>query len=464
MVEASPPRDLVAAIARHLRPGLPVAVAFSGGGDSTALLHSACVAAQTLGVAVHALHVDHALQSQSAQWRVACQSQCERWRAGGFDLRFHARRLDWVLAAGDSLEAAARRKRYQALAELARTAGCATVLLAQHRDDQVETFLLQALRGAGAAGLSAMPAAVQRDGIDWLRPWLARPRSEIDAYRVAGALDCIDDPSNQDQRLARNRLRHAVLPVMRSAFPQTDVALQAAVAHAQDAAACLSALAELDLAALRDGATIRIAPALELGGPRLRNLLRHWLLGLGAQAPAASLLHRLSLELTHCDAGSWPHGAGLLSLHQGGLHWRRDAASLALSPCGDLAPGAAHQPASFDVVLQFGANPLPEWGGVLWVEWTRAGGVDAANGFGVTLRPRGGGERFQSHAGGVPRALKKQYQAAGVPRWSRDGPLVYRGEDLLWVPGLGVDARRQAAAGARQWVLRWEAKSPTRSG
>src|SRR5690606_18940813 len=132
---------------------------------------------------------------------------------------------------GDSIEAVARQARYEALAEMAQDTGCDTVLLAHHRQDQAETFLLQALRGAGAAGLAGMPPAATRLGVHWLRPWLHHPRQAIEAYVEAHGLSYVDDGSNDDVRYARNRLRHDVWPALQAAFPQAQAMLAVAASR-----------------------------------------------------------------------------------------------------------------------------------------------------------------------------------------------------------------------------------------
>ena len=147
-----------------------VAVAVSGGRDSTALLHCTVRTAAALGVGVVALHVHHGLMPAADAWLAQVQAQCRRW-----GVAFCSRRLQTHPPRGASVEAWARAERYRALAEMAREAGCSIVLLAHHRRDQAETWLLQALRGGGPAGLSAMPQEAVREGITWARA-AARPR------------------------------------------------------------------------------------------------------------------------------------------------------------------------------------------------------------------------------------------------------------------------------------------------
>ncbi|HEX7437194.1 MAG TPA: tRNA lysidine(34) synthetase TilS, partial [Caldimonas sp.] len=139
-------------------------------------------AAEPLGVAVIALHVHHGLSPNADAWLAHCRARCERWARSGHALRFVVERAVTAPAKGESVEAWARKTRYAALREMALAQGVPLVLLAQHRRDQAETFLLQALRGAGVAGLAGMPRLTERDGITWVRPWLAQPRAAIEAY------------------------------------------------------------------------------------------------------------------------------------------------------------------------------------------------------------------------------------------------------------------------------------------
>src|SRR3954468_10368457 len=153
-----------------------VAVAYSGGRDSTALLYATLQVARPLGVEVVALHVHHGLNIRAEAWLAHCKAQCEAWARDGHSVVFSSRRIQEAPARGESVEAWARRQRYAALREMAIEHHASLVLLAHHRRDQAETFLLQALRGGGMAGLAGMPRQVEREGITWARPWLDQAR------------------------------------------------------------------------------------------------------------------------------------------------------------------------------------------------------------------------------------------------------------------------------------------------
>lgn len=302
-----------------------IAVAASGGRDSTALLHATARAARQAGLVVHALHVHHGLMPEADRWWNHVRLQCERWAKRGLPVRFCGRRLQAHPAHGESVEAWARRERYAALADMAREAGITLVLLGHHRQDQAETVLLQGLRGAGAAGLSGMPQQVQRHGIVWARPWLHMPAQAVAAYARRHRLSFVTDPSNQDPRFARSRLRHQVWPVFEQHFAQADVALAGVSRRMQEAHACLMELAEHDAQA---GAIVQgrlmLAAWLALSAARRANVLRFWAQGWSTAGMPESLLGRLMGELPGSRTGArWPAPGGSL---------RRDRSALAFVP------------------------------------------------------------------------------------------------------------------------------------
>lgn len=301
-------------------PRADIAVAASGGHDSTALLHATVRAAGPLGIRVHALHVHHGLQAQADHWVGHVRSQCRRWGAD-----FHHARLEGSPAAAESIEAWARRGRYAALAAMARAAGCNAVLLAHHRQDQAETVLLQLMRGGGARGLAAMPAAVERDGIRWLRPWLDRPRSAIAHYLQRHRLRWVDDSSNDDPRFARGRLQRQAWAALDAAFPAAEAALASAAARAADEAAALAELAALDTARCCGSDGLRIADWRALSPARRTLLLRHLLAHWSGRGVPGTLLRRLAEELPRCASGRWPAPGGQLVLRRGRLRYESDA-------------------------------------------------------------------------------------------------------------------------------------------
>ena len=416
-----------------------VAVAASGGRDSTALLHATCRAARPLGIQVVALHVHHGLMPEADAWLAHVQAQVARWQRAGWPVRCRTHRIASRPEPGDSIEAWARRERYAALAAMARKEGIELILLAQHRRDQAETFLLQALRGAGPAGLSAMPRSALREGLMWSRPWLDMPRAAIDTYVQRHRLSHVEDASNADPRFARSRLRATVWPVIVQDFPDAERVLSRAASRAQEAAACLQELADEDLARIGAGeGQLPLQAWLGLSTARRANALRRWLSGLLQGDVPQSLVERLLIEAPGARSGNvWPTPTGQLRLQRGVLLAPRPSAH-AVGPGGPVI--------AIDLSVH-GIHAVDGWRGRWQVRPAAGPGLPAAALRTAELRPRSGAERFQQAAGSPPRSLKKAFQSMGIAAVDRGGPLVYIDDKLAFVPGLGADARLRATAG-----------------
>ena len=419
-----------------------MAVAYSGGRDSTALLHASAVAAQEAGIEVLALHIHHGLSAHADAWLAHCESQCVAWASAGLPVRFQSRRLSGSPSAGQSVEAWARAGRFEALHDMCAAAGVDLLLLAQHRRDQAETLLLQALRGGGVAGLAGMPAAQWRDGICWARPWLHQPREAIETYLAQHRLSHVDDDSNTDPRFARNRLRLHVWSHLSEAFPQAESGLAQAAHWAQEALALQAEMAQVDLSSLGSAEGLDFAGLQQLSPARASNALRAWIHSQTGQPAPGSLIERLTREAKPEAVGSWPCGDGMLHLYRGHLQWAR---------VQEPTSGPSH---SVNLASP-GLHPQRGWGGHWRVETTLESGVSAALLSELVQRPRTGGERFQRGPRTTPRSLKKAWQEAGVPAWLRQGPLLFWRDQLVFVPGLGLDARALAEPGQAQFSLAW---------
>ncbi|UUX94663.1 tRNA lysidine(34) synthetase TilS [Aquabacterium sp. J223] len=303
-----------------------VAVAHSGGRDSTALLHAVCAQARALRLRVAALHVHHGLQPDADRWVRHVQRQCARWAAAGAPLECHVTRLAGAPAPGDSVEAWARRERYAALARMAREAHAGLLLLGHHRTDQAETVLLQALRGGGLTAAAAMRGQWRQDGLTWARPWLDHPRSAIEAYVRRHRLRYVDDPSNQGDAYGRSRLRQRVWPALVQAFPEAEAQLHASARHAALQAQALrdwTAASLLDLLDGRpDGEALPIERLQRFSPAQQALLLRDWLAPRLPLGVPFSLLQRLPAELAKARSGAtWPVPQGRLVRQGGWLRW-----------------------------------------------------------------------------------------------------------------------------------------------
>jgi len=326
--------------------------------------------------------------------------------------------------------------------------GASIVLLAHHRRDQAETFLLQALRGAGVSGQAAMPREALREGIRWVRPWLDVPSEAVEAYVKQHRLKHIEDESNADPRFARSRLRAHVWPALSSAFPGAERSLAIAANWAQQARTAMEELARIDLPMVTAPQGLNIQAWRALSVPRRSVALREWLLNQTGSAPPASLVERLMNEADRPGAASWSLSAG------SGKELRRYRGWLRV--VGVRGPARTPAPGCEAVrVSRAGSYRIDGWDGLLRVQRVRSQGAPLSQLGALTVRAREGGEQFQLATNRPPRALKKQYQSLGIAATERVGPLLYLGDQLLFVPGLGVDARAWAQPGEPQVMFTW---------
>lgn len=275
-------------------PALPVAVGLSGGADSTALL-LACV--RRWPGQVRALHVHHGLQAAADGFERHCIALCHE-----LAVPLTVQRVQAGPAPGQSPEDAARQARYQAFDGLALDQqapnAIQSIALAQHADDQVETVLLALSRGAGVAGLAAMPARWERAGLPWYRPLLQVPGAAVRDWLRSQGRSWVEDPTNADERFTRNRIRAQLLPALEGAFPAFRDTFARSASHAAQAAELLDELARED--AQRIGTPPDIALLQRLGRARQANVLRHWLRTSHQTTPAAAQLAQLLDQVQAC--------------------------------------------------------------------------------------------------------------------------------------------------------------------
>src|SRR5688572_15437401 len=373
-----------------------VAVALSGGVDSVTLLHKLRARGP-----VAAIHVHHGLSPNADAWAAFCRKLCKQW-----DVPLTVYRVK-VVRSGKGLEAAARQARYEAFAK----ADAQCIALAHHLDDQAETVLMNLLRGAGRRGASGMPRESQYREKTLLRPLLDVPRAAIVAYAREHDLEWVEDESNADESLTRNFVRRRLGPLLQQKYPNWRQNLARAARHfsQQDS--------------------------------RAQDLLRGFLEARGLRAPSEAKLVEMLKQLT-------AQGSRTLIEHDGARLrvYRRT-----------IVPEARTSASTF-VPLQWKGEArlaIPELGGELRFRRVRGKGI-AAGTKALRVRLRSGGERLQPDARRPRRTLKNLFQEAGVPPWERDRlPLIVSGDDLVWVPGLGVDARYQAAGNARGVLPEW---------
>lgn len=431
-----------------------LAIAYSGGLDSTVLLWVAAQWAQGNGGRVVALHVHHGLSPHADAWLAHAERSCAQ-----LGLMLQAERVQLQGIGESGVEEAARLARYAALGRLCRQHGARVLLTAHHLDDQAETVLLQLLRGSGLAGMSGMdrcntaPGLLGDGQLLMARPFLSATRAQLEAVARAMPLTWIEDESNSDPRYARNALRHQVMPALGQVFPGYQQRLARAAGHAQGAQELLREVAEQDLAHCHQEDHLRMPPLRELSEQRFLNLMRHWFGLRGMRMPSAAWMQEMRSQLLQADVE-----AQLCVSHPDGeVHRYRER--VFLSP--------RRTPPDEGLVLQLRWDGqaqwrLPAWYGTL--HFDRIGAENAEPGFdpawlqGRLLQAcgRSGGERIRLAANRPGRSLKQQYQSADVPAWERPYlPLVWAGESLLFAAGIGMDCA-QFAVGGERISLRWQ--------
>nr|WP_030139478.1 tRNA lysidine(34) synthetase TilS [Pseudomonas fluorescens] len=407
-------------------------IAFSGGLDSTVLLHLLVSLAKNQALPpLSAIHIHHGLQVVAEAWPEHCRRVCE---ALGVPLEV----VSVEVRPGASVERAAREARYAAF--IAATLENQMLLTAQHRDDQAETLLFRLLRGAGARGLAAMPRQRPLGRGHLLRPLLDVSRVELEAYASRHGLSWVEDPSNDDHRYARNFLRQRVFPVLAEQWPQASTTLARSAAHLSEAQGLLDELAQIDLECAMSASafdwlglrSLELAPLRALSAARQRNALSHWLAPVTKLPDSDHWVGWDSLRDARGDGHPvWRLADGELHRTGGRIwwlsdHWRQPVSGPIEWPEVDrplLLPGNGR-------VILLGAAPS----GALCIRYRQGGEI-------MELPGRG------------HRDLKRLLNENGVPAFVRGRlPLLYRGEQLLGLASLqGFDRGTDGS-----WQLIWQ--------
>jgi tRNA(Ile)-lysidine synthase len=438
-----------------------MAIACSGGLDSSVLLDLAATFAREQGVRLCVFHIHHGLSANADGWQEHCRRACEH--AGAV---FDTRNITLEDADKSGVEEAARIGRYRALGDLCRVHGVTLLLTAHHQDDQAETVLLQLLRGSGVAGMSGMDhanAAADLLGNRELllaRPLLGASRAALEHYAKAQSLSFVEDESNRDTRYARNALRHRIMPALTEFFPGFQERFARAASHAQSAQRLLVTLARQDLAACLEGEYLSVPALRQLDVDRIDNLLRYWFALRGLRMPSAAWLLELRTQLLEAKAD-----AQLCVTHPD-CHIRRYRERVFLTP-RQAAFDEDTPPQEF-VWRGEAQRYFPQFAGSLFFDVSERG-FDAGwlRGQNLSLRLRSGGERVKLAWNRPAKSVKYHYQAMDIPAWERPYlPMVFAGEQILYAAGIGMDchAQKEVADGdrhgdndGRRIALRWQA-------
>jgi tRNA(Ile)-lysidine synthase len=400
-----------------------VFIAYSGGVDSHVLLHLCAVYRHDFRL--HAVYIHHGLQDVAEGWGQHCQATAEQLQIGFSLLRVNAHP-----APGQSPEEAARNARYQALQALLNNGD--VLMLAQHREDQLETVLLQLFRGAGLPGLSGMPAQCQFGKGQMVRPLLDASKQAILDYAQAQNLHWVEDPTNQQNDYDRNYLRNVILPNLKERWPASDKTVSRSAQHCAEAQSILTELAQelLNQVLLTEHNTLDINKLLSFTQQKQHLIVRQWFKYLGLKMPPQSLLSRIFTEVIAAKTQSDP----VLALaehsvrrYHGQLYCVPNFAVFDMSD--KLWP---RDQRVVTISKQMSITAYEASTGILAKQWQNAL---------VTVRFRSGGETIKLPGRQGHHALKKLYQEAGIPPWQRTAmPLIYLDDKLAAVADLWISA------------------------
>jgi tRNA(Ile)-lysidine synthase len=435
------PGRVAAVLAPEIFPGAHLALGLSGGLDSVALLSILLELAPALRFSLRAVHVNHGISPHAARWAEFCGGLCAR-----LQVPLQLETVDIGTHRHLGLEGAARRSRHEVFARV----DADFVVLAQHSDDQAETLLLRLLRGAGLRGLAAMSPQRSISGTRTrlLRPLLAVSRAEIETHARLHGLEWVEDESNADTARRRNFLRRDVLPLLERQFPGARATIARAAAHLAEARELLDEMARTDFERCEGAGGVKVADLLGLGEARAKNLLRHWCDTRNIEPLSAArtgeLLRQLRESRPDARVGLAVPGWTFLRYRET-LFLRRASEKVDRNLCE----------------VWDGANALPilPLGGVLKFRPEEGRGLSLAKlrAVRVTARLRQGGERLRLDARRPCRTLKNLFQERGIPPWRRDRlPLVYCGDELVSVPGIGDAFEFRAVPGEAGLIVTWE--------
>ncbi len=427
--------DVMAAFFKENGSGRTYWLAFSGGLDSTVLLSLCSKLQARFSLRIHAVHVNHQVSPNAADWVLACQNLCLQ-----NNIQFTDKTIEITNKTKQGFEEEARDKRYQVLAAMMQSRDI--LLTAHHQDDQAETLLLQLLRGAGTKGLAAMPAQKVFAQGSHMRPLLNVARKDLVTYAEQEQLTWIEDESNQDVQFARNYLRQEIIPLLAERYPAVVINLARSAGHIAEAQDLLEeyALILLNNTKGKKENTLSVSKLNSLHAKQHRLVLRTWLQQQGYLLPDTKKLQVICHTMLTAAPDRFPC---VLLDEDHHLRRFRDELSIENEHAMPIAEAFA---ASWQI------NEVLELPGIGKLSASLQLGQGLSPRFQqVTVRFRSGGEILAFS--NCHRTLKNLLQEWGVPIWERQRlPLIYIEDQLVCVVGHFIDARYQAKAEEKGFV------------
>lgn len=404
-------------------------LAYSGGLDSEVLL--TVLATEFPELAVKAIHIHHGLSPHATTWEEHCRHRCKI-----LGVPLISQRVQLNLDSGESLEANARHARYQVFQSLLGPGD--VLMMAHHQDDQAETFLLQALRGAGIQGLSAMP----RFRAPYYRPWLSVSRDEIQAYADEHQLVYIQDESNFDTSFDRNFLRHRIIPELEQRWPRAKKTLSRSANLAAESQRLLESYLQNDYQEIRyENGTLSVARLLEKSAEHQRALIRYWIQLCDSPLPSEAIINRIIEDLLEAKPDAMP------VVQWQSVECRRFQDQIFCLKQQVDPPKAWRATWDFSQPLI-----LPEGLGMLVAFWDDSGGL-VVPGKSVEVCFRQGGESILKKGHAHHHTLKNCWQEWGIPPWQRNKiPLIKIDNTIAMVVGREIFSGHEGKPG---WRIEW---------
>ncbi len=396
-------------------------IAFSGGLDSSVLLHIIAENSEKLSnKKITAVHVDHGLQEASSQWANLCSELAE-----SYEINFKLVKLNLEKAPGESIELSARNARYNAFEQLLNK--CTdTMLFAHHADDQVETFLQQALRGAGVQGLSGIPESRKLGEGKLFRPLLGISRKELETYAKQEQLKWIEDPTNQQSDFDRNLLRNEIIPLLEKRWPGAKKALLRSVNHCKEAGEQIDGSARIQLELICAENLISVEELKQLDFVQQKNILRLWIRNNGIILPNTDRFESGIESLLNAKADKNPvldWGFGIIRRYQGMLYLDsiKENSGLFEEKSWTLnAAVALNERYSLVAIDEAGIGLSKKC-------------IDRKD---ISIGYRQGGERCRPFGRNSSHEVKKLFQEYRIPPWKRSSvPLIYIGGEIACMVG-----------------------------
>ncbi len=413
-------------------------IACSGGMDSSVLLHLIFSNKEKIGQSLEVVYVNHGLQGESTEWGDFCRTQCN-----GYDLPFTQLNINEAVPKGESVEAWAREKRYALIAEVMNKGDL--LFTAHHQDDQVETFFLQALRGAGPRGLSSMPLFKNIANAIHVRPLLNYCRNELLFYANENKLSWQEDLSNADTKFDRNYLRNNIIPAFEKRWPAYRDTISRLLNHQQDCTSLMNEVGLEDLKLASHGKTLNLDIVKSFSVARQKNIIFVWLQELQLESPGSKHINKIISDLINSTSDNAPC-----------VNWK----SVEIRKYRKTLYASSKMLEHIDSInYQWDfAKPLKIMDETLVAiseigSGLSKGKIENAR---ISVQYRLGGEKIQPNNNAHSKTVKQLFQERGVLPWVRGRfPLIYVNETLAAIPGVCVDINYAAEIDEPSWQIVW---------